>query len=260
MGDFWKEKTYLPEHAGYAMFSVQYFLALALTVLVIVAAVALFGRLDQKRKERLCRIFAWVPLAMEILKFIVLFSQGCYTPNYYPIGFCSLVIYVYPVYAHAVRERVRNTARCIICMGLLPAGLAALVFPNWIGHYRFLSYFSLHSYLWHAIMLFYPVWTWQKDRGKLRHRDMLPGYVIVLALVPVVGLINGRFGTNYWFLAAPTDNHPLAGVYHAAGAGGYFALLVLLGVTVAYLFGLIQNLLVPRLLSGSRARTDGPSP
>ena len=53
MGDFWKEKTYLPEHAGYAMFSVQYFLALALTVLVIVAAVALFGRLDQKRKERL---------------------------------------------------------------------------------------------------------------------------------------------------------------------------------------------------------------
>ena len=81
----------------------------------------LFARADSRRRARLCRIFAWVPLGMEALKFIVLLAQGRCAPNYYPIGFCSLVIYLYPVYAHAAHAAVRRTARCIICMGMLPA-------------------------------------------------------------------------------------------------------------------------------------------
>ncbi len=260
MGDFWKEKTYQPEHAGYAMFSAKYFLALALTLLVIGAAVAAFGRQDQKRKDRLCRAAAWVPLGMEILKFIVLLSQGCCTPNYYPLGFCSLVIYLYPIYACAGNADVRRAARCIICMGTFPAGLAALLFPNWIGDYRFLSYFSLHSYIWHAFMLIYPIWTWQRDRETFRMRNIVQGYAAVLILVPFIVLINKRFGTNYWFLSEPTANHPLAAVYHAVGAGGYFGVLVLVGMVIPAVFGLLENLLIPRLLpkagSGEDAKHD----
>ncbi len=252
MGNFWKEKTHLPENTGYALFSAEYFLALALTVLVIVAAVIYFGRQNKKRQDALCRVFAWVPLGMELLKVIVLLPQGCYTPNYYPIGFCSLVIYLYPVYACTASEKVRRVARCIICMGMLPAGLAALLFPNWIGSYPFLSYFSLHSYLWHAVMLFYPMWTWQRDREKLQVQDIIYGYIAVMILVPFIFFINRRFGTNYWFLSEPTDNHPLAAVYRAVGAGAYFAVLVLLGMTIPCIFGLIQNALIPRLLSKAR--------
>ena len=252
MGDFWKEKTYLPPEQGYALFTAKYFFVLALAVLVIAAAIAAFGRVDQKQKDRLCRVFAWVPLGMEILKFIVLLAQGCCTPNYYPIGFCSLVIYVYPVYACARNKDVREAARCIICMGMLPAALFALLFPNWIGHYRLLSYFSLHSYIWHVLMLIYPAWTWQKDREKLRGRNIAQGYAAVLILVPLIVWLNSRFGTNYWFLAAPTDNHPFAPVYHAVGAGAYFAVLLVIGVIIPYIFGLLENRLVPRLLEKER--------
>ena len=259
MGNFWKEKTYLPENAGYALFSAEYFWALALTVLVIAAAVFLFGRQDPKRRDRLCRVFAWVPLGMELLKFIVLFPQGCYSSNYYPIGFCSLVIYIYPVYVCAASVNIRKAARCIICMGMFPAGLAALLFPNWIGHYPFLSYFSFHSYIWHAIMLFYPIWTWQKDRERFRFRDVLHGYIAVMILVPFIFLINRKFGTNYWFLSAPTDKHPLAGVYHAVGAGAYFAVLVVIGMVIPCIFGLIQNALIPRLLSKERSASGDPA-
>ena len=258
MGDFWKEKTCLPERAGYALFSAKYFLALALAVLVMAAAVAAFGRQDQKRKETLCRVFAWVPLGMEILKFIVLLSQGCCTPNYYPLGFCSLVIYVYPVYVLAKNDGVRRAARCILCMGTLPAGLAALLFPNWIGDYRFLSYFSLHSYIWHTLMLIYPLWTWQKDRETFRFRNIAQGYAAVLILVPFIILINRRFGTNYWFLSEPTANHPLAAVYHAVGAGAYFAVLVLIGMVIPALFGLLENALIPRLLPKARTGSEDP--
>ena len=250
MGNFWKESAFQPENAGYALFSAEYFGALALTLLAAAAAIWLFARADSRRRARLCRIFAWVPLGMEVLKFIVLLAQGRCAPNYYPIGFCSLVIYLYPVYAHAAHAAVRRTARCIICMGMLPAGLAALLFPNWIGHYPFLSYFSLHSYVWHAIMLFYPFWTWQKDREKLHLRDIFCGYVSVLLLVPVIFLINSRFGTNYWFLARPTDNHPLAALYHAVGAGTYFAVLLLIGIAIPAVVGLLENAILPHLLKG----------
>ena len=139
MSNFWKEKTYRPENEGYGLFSTEYFLVLVGAMVIVVAAILLFGRMKQNQKEKLCRIFAWVPLGMEILKFIVLFSQDCYTSNYYPIGLCSLVAYLYPIYAYTNNDKVKKAVRCIICMGMFPAGLVTLLFPNWIGHYPLLS-------------------------------------------------------------------------------------------------------------------------
>ncbi|MBQ3664909.1 MAG: YwaF family protein [Lachnospiraceae bacterium] len=249
MSNFWKEKTYRPENEGYGLFSTEYFLVLAIAMIIVVAAILFFGKKRQNEKERLCRIFAWVPLGMEIVKFIVLFSQGCYTSNYYPIGFCSLVAYLYPIYAYTKNDNLKKAVRCIICMVMLPSGLVTLFFPNWIGHYRLLSYFSLHSYIWHMIMVIYPIWTWQKDRKKLYVRDMVRGDSVIILLIPVIVLINKYCGTNYWFLSEPTDNHPLASVYRTAGPGGYFAVFVIIGVTIACLFGLLQNVLFMKFLS-----------
>ena len=248
MGGFWGEKTYLPENAGYPIFSVRYFLFLGLALLVAALAVFLYGRANPKRKDMLLRVFCWVPLGMEILKTVVLLSQGCFTPNYYPIGFCSLVIYLFPLYVYVPAGRVKAVLRGIICAVMLPAGLVTLLFPNWIGQYPFLSYFSLHSYLWHTLMVVYPIWIWQKEREPLRLRDLAFAFGSILALIPFIVLINSLAGTNYWFLSAPTDNHPLAPIYHAIGAGGYFAILVLVGVAVASLSAWIQNLIIPRCL------------
>ena len=257
MGGFWSERTYLPEHAGYPVFSARYFLYLALFLLIAALAVFLYGRAGPKRKALLLRVFAWVPLGMEILKTAVLLAQGCYTPNYYPVGFCSLVIYLYPLYVCIPGGKVRNVLRCVICAAMLPAGLATLLFPNWIGHYPFLSYFSLHSYVWHTLMVVYPIWTWQKERVPLRIWDLWIAFVSVLMLVPVIVLINTFGGTNYWFLSAPTDNHPLAGIYHTVGAGGYFAMIMLVGVAVAALSAWLQDLILPRCL-GTKAPSDVP--
>ena len=247
MGIFWKEKTYRPEKEGYELFSTEYFLVLVVMMFIVAAAVIFFQRRDQKQKEKLCRILAWVPLGMEIVKFIVLFSQGCYTSNYYPIGFCSLVAYFYPVYAYTKSEKVKKAVRCIICMLMLPSGLATLLFPNWIGYYRLLSFFSLHSYIWHVIMVIYPIWTWQKDREKLYFRDMVRGNSFIVILIPVIVFINQSFGTNYWFLSEPTDNHPLSPVYRTAGKGGYFAAFVLIGAAISCLFGFLENMVYTRL-------------
>ena len=101
-------------------------------------------------------------------------------------------------------------------------------------------------------MLFYPFWTWQTERERFQPRDIVRGYIAVMILVPFIFLINRYFGTNYWFLAAPTDNHPFAAVYHTVGAAAYFAVLVLIGMTIPYLFGLLQNALIPKLLAKRR--------
>ena len=257
MGGFWNEKTYLPENAGYSLFSARYFLFLSLCLFIAALAVFLYGRTSEKRKNILLRIFAWIPLGMEILKTIVLLAQDCFTPNYYPIGFCSLVIYLYPLYICIPNGKVREVLRCIICAVMLPAGLVTLLFPNWIGQYPFLSYFSLHSYIWHTHMIVYPLWTWQKEREPLRFRYLAPGFASVLCLIPIIVLINSLAGTNYWFLSAPTDNHPLAPIHHALGTWGYFTILVLVGVAVSSLSAWIQNLFIPRCLK--KASTSEPA-
>ena len=252
MREFFLEKTYLPANEGYAMFSIKYFAILLLMLLIGTASIIFFSRQEEKRKEKLCRVFALVPAGMEILKFIILFSQGVYTPNYYPIGFCSLVTYIFPVYAFAKNRTVRNVARGLICMAMLPSGLLALLFPNWIGHYRFLSYFSLHSYLWHLLMVVYPFWTWLKDRERLRTINLIQGAIVFSPLIPIIVVINRVFGTNYWFLVEPTDNHPFASLYQVGGGGVYFAVLVILGYAVAGIFITLQNYFIPRWIQAER--------
>ncbi|SEQ21530.1 Uncharacterized membrane protein YwaF [Lachnospiraceae bacterium RM5] len=248
MSIFWNEKKYRPENDGYGLFSTEYFLVLLGILVIAIVAVIIFGKKDKKSKEKIIKIFAWVPLVMEILKFIVLFSQGCYTSNYYPIGFCSLVAYLYPIYAYAKNEKIKRAMRCVICMVMLPSGFVTILFPNWIGHYRLLSYFSLHSYIWHVLMIIYPIWTWQKDREKLYFMDMVRGDSVIVILVPVIVLINKIFGTNYWFLSAPTDNHPFAPIYNTAGEVIYFAVFILAFALVACIFGILENILIMRLL------------
>ena len=248
MENFWKEKKYLPADAGYKMFSGKYFLALFAMLIIMASVIYCFGRLNKKAKEKICRVFAVLPFVMEVIKFIVLFSQDCYTSNYYPIGLCSLIIYIYPVYAFTKNEKVRRAARVLICNVMLPGGIVALLFPNWIGHYPFFSYFSLHSYIWHTLMLVYPVLTWLKDRSKLKMPDIIRGDAVILVFLPVIIFINYKFGTNYWFLAAPTDNHPFAAVYKNAGAGVYFGIFVLVSFLAACLVAWLQNIIMPRFI------------
>ena len=241
MADFWKEKSYLTEKVGYSIFSFKYFAVLAVIAIIIAVAIIFFKTRNDKQKLILIRVVSMVPLGMEIMKFIVLVSQNMYVPKYYPLGFCSLVAYVFPIYAFAKNEKVRNTARCIICMSMFPAGIVTLIFPNWIGNYRIFAYMALHSDIWHMLMIIFPIWTWLKDREKMRMPEMILGAVIMIALVPFVVMLNKAWDVNYWFLATPSENHPLAAVYNSIGPIGYFAGCVLLALVVGWTFGILQN-------------------
>ena len=52
MRNFWKEKTYRPENEGYGLFSTEYFLVLVGAMVIVVAAILLFGRMKQNQKEK----------------------------------------------------------------------------------------------------------------------------------------------------------------------------------------------------------------
>ena len=175
---------------------------------------------------------------------------------YLPFHLCSFAIFIYLLQAF-LPERFLPFRRALGEIGLvllMPGTICALIFPDWTA-YPLWNFMCIHSFVWHAVLVFYPLALFLSGRLRPTIRHLWYPVLYLGIIVPPAAVFNHFTGCNYLFIMTPLKGTPLELLYSRMGACwriGY-ALLVLAVILLVYLIlGTLQR-------RSRNVASDGPA-
>ena len=231
---FWYTYHDLPSGVGFSYFGAKHLTALALIAIGIVACCLVFARLAERGRGRMLKGIAVLVAAGELARDVVLVCVGHFGMEFLPLHLCSFAIVVYVVHSFMPESRLRDALGEISWCLLMPGSMSALLFPNWTA-YPMLNFMNLHSFLWHALLVLYPVLLLLGGRIRPRVGHWWYAAVFLLVVVPPVYAFDVVTGYNYLFVNFPLAGTPMTVLSELLGAWwrvGYaaFALAVIVAM------------------------------
>lgn len=233
---FWMEREDLPDGLGYPAFGKTHLITLFCCILLVILCSVLFSRLDKRKQALALRIMPLLLLGMEVGKSLFLAGLGRYGVGYLPLNLCSLGIPVF-LLQNFSREGRWKDFWSQVSLSIIPlGGLVALLTPNWIDRYPPLNFLSLHSYLWHCLLLLFPLCLRISGQARLDPKRWYASLVFLGLLFPVMRLINRALNTNYMFVSSPYTGTAFDVIGEKLGDPGYLLgyFLVLAAVLLLY--------------------------
>lgn len=229
---FWTAQEEVPAGLGFPLFGTAHLLWMGGVLLAVLAVSCTSRRWKPETVHRLLCGLTWAALGLEVLKDGALLLTEQFRPNYLPLDLCGLSIFL--EFA-AVRKPHPLLLELVYSLSL-PGACLALLFPNWFS-LPLWNFYSLHSFFLHGLLVMVP--------GVLLARNILrPSWkrlpfcftCVAAACVPV-SLVNRRFGTNFFFLARPSDGSPLVWFEQVFGSH-LIGLPVLMALIWAGMYGI----------------------
>ncbi len=249
---FWLEETDLPPGSGYDLFGPWHLLSLAAAVSFIAFFSFIYRREQKSQQDIILKAVSVLLVALEVLKTCVLSADRRMGIGHLPLHLCSMSIYIYPIIAFSKNRKIQSFLGEISACTLLPAAVAALLFPDWTM-YPVVSFMNLDGYMWHAIQVLFPILLLisGKTRPDISHYWRNISFLAALA-VPIYAF-DLATRCNYWFLLRPVPGTPLEAVYKIAGPSGYIlALAAIASAVILSMYGiyrLIKLFLKPEIPS-----------
>ncbi|WP_242835899.1 YwaF family protein [Butyrivibrio sp. FCS014] len=228
---------------GYPLFGVAHLLSVAITLFfVVILARWIMGPGAAKR----ARILRGIPLFMvglEVFKDLFLVSVGRFGIGYLPLHICSIGIFVFLLREAGSRRRplwqwVRDVFGEIAFILIMPASFTALIFADWTVYYPVLNFMNIYSYIWHGLLILYPVVLWLTGEVSPSIRHVHCVLLFLCVVVPPIYAFDKHFGCNYFFVNWPVPGSPLSWLSSFMGNPGYlvgYALLTLAVILLMYL-------------------------
>ncbi len=238
MDYFWSEERDIPEGVGFSLFGSGHLAVLALSAVIIFVWVYLYKRAGKGRRPALI-ITAFLLPCLELWKILFLIRAGRFDIGHLPLHFCSLAIYLYPLYALTQRKIIKTVLGDFFCCVLLPAGIGALLFPDWTM-YPLISFMSISSFVWHTVQIILPLCVLFTEEVCADKKSFL--YCVILLIIPavLVYIFDRVFNCNYWFLLYPVPGPPEM-IYDRFGADLYLPALAGMVLLVVFItWGIVR--------------------
>ncbi len=232
---FWSEENDIPEGLGFSLFGKEHLMFMAVSILLVFLWVFFYKRAGDKRRTFLIITALLLP-ALELWKILFLISVNRFGMGHLPLHFCSMAIYLYPAYAMMQKGRIKEVLGDFCCCVLLPAGLAAVIFPDWTM-YPIMSFMSISSFIWHTLQTALPLCILFTEEVCADKKSFV--YCVIILIIPAgfMYVFDVVFHCNYWFLLYPVPG-PLEMIYKTFGTAMYLPALsgmVLLVVFITWI-------------------------
>lgn len=237
MDYFWKQQDDIPAGMGYPLFGIAHLLCVIATALVVVTAIAVFHRLDDKGQKRFLSGFPIFMIFLEIFKDLFLVSVHRFGIGYLPLHVCSIGIFVFLLREYLPWKRAKEVFGEIAFVLIMPASVAALIFPDWTVLYPVLNFINIHSYIWHGALVLYPILLMIRKEIRPSIRHMYWPVIFLCLIVPPIYLFDKHFGCNYFFVNWPVPDSPLSWCASFMGNPGYligYGVMVLVTILLIY--------------------------
>ncbi len=228
---FWKQQDDIPAGMGYPLFGIAHLMCVGITLFLTIFFLLLIRRQENSKQRKFCKILPLFMLGLECFKDIFLISVHRFGIGYLPLHICSIGIFVFLLREFLPWQWAKDAFGEISYIIITPASIAALLFADWTVYYPVLNFMNIYSYIWHGLLILYPVLL--RVRGEISPSIRHIHYCLLFlaAVVPPIYAFDKHFGCNYFFMNWPVKNSPLSWLASFMGNPGY--LLGYAGMTFA---------------------------
>jgi len=237
MDYFWKQQDDIPSGLGYPVFGSVHILSVGVTLLITGVLVYLICHMNFNRQKRILKGIPILMLCMELFKDIFLISIHRFGLWYLPFHICSIGIFIFILREYIPWQWAKDFFGELSYVLIFPGSVIALIFPDWTIYYPVMNFMNLYSYMWHGMLIVYPVAL--RLNGYV-HPSARRMYWIILFLgciTPLMYAFDKITGCNFFFVNFPVPNSPLSFMASFMGNPGYligYAVLVITVVLLVY--------------------------
>ena len=217
------------EYEACGMFTEGHIKLLIITIIGIIVALK---NTTNKTKEEVKRIIKKCTIVMCFLEIIaIIFKLLTGDPknlnNYVPLYYCSLLLYAGLLSSFAKGE-LKRIGDVFLATGGIIGGIVFLIFPTTsLPAYPTLHFVSLHSFLFHGIMVYLGLLINITHYIELEGRDIKYYALLVGILCVLAYIVNRIYGSNLMFISQNFPGMPIEILYNFAGK--YYTLVASLG-------------------------------
>ncbi len=235
---FWKQQDDIPAGIGYPLFGTTHLMCVAVTAFVIAVLLMCFLRLDDKKQRLWQKAIPLFMVLLEASKILFLILVNRFGIGYLPLHICSIGIFIFLLREFLPSVREKEIMGEIAFVIIMPGAVMALLFADWTVYYPVLNFMNLYSYVWHGLLILYPLTL--MTRGDI-HPDIrhIHWQIIFLCIVvPPIYVFDRITGCNYFFVNRPVPGTPLSFFASFMGNPGYllgYGVLTLAVILLVYL-------------------------
>lgn len=207
------------EYAPCELYSLGHLILLVVTAVAIIVAVEITKTQDKNRIRKIIRIVTLVVWILEVIKIIFNFSIGNgKNPNtYLPCYYCSLLLYA-GIFSSLGKGKLQRLGDVFLETGGIIAGIVFLIFPTTtLPEYPTLHFLSLHSFLFHGMMIYIGIIMNLGKYVVLSQKDIKYYASLIITMSIVSYIINMILNTNFMFITKDLPKTPLAYFYKILG-------------------------------------------
>ena len=212
------------------MFTLPHIISLILCIGLIIFALYLSRRLDDKKVTLITRIMAVVFTVWEACKIIFKFAIGDTSPDHWvPLYFCSLFIYA-TIFCGFFKGSVCKLGEAFIFGGCILSGFSFLVVPSTsLTEYPVYHFLSIHSMLFHSCMVYLGILYITKKGIELNKADYKRYAIFVGAFMSLALILNLILKQNFMLMMNPY-NIPIGFVNSIANRLPWLYTVIVIGL------------------------------
>ena len=204
MSRFFDTTETIGEGLGFSHFGTLHLAWLAVCVVVIAGSCLVYKRFQSTGKSCFRKIVAWLLVADELFKTVILLYAGRHTVDYLPFHLCSINIFVIAIHAYKP-SKILDNFLYTVC---IPGALAAMLFPTWTS-LPITTGMHWHSFTVHILLMLYPIVLSVNGDMKPELKQLPRSLVLLVVMAIPIYIINLLLNTNFMFLMSADPGNPL---------------------------------------------------
>ena len=205
------------EYEPCGIFTLQHFILVVITFVgVIIALKNTVNKKDVHKIIKNCTIVIWI---LEIIKitFNIIRNGTSNLNDYVPLYYCSLLLYAGLLSSYG-KGTIKRVGDVFLATGAIAGGLIFILFPTTsLPWYPMLHLISIHSFLYHGIMVYLAVLVNLTKYIELEKKDIIYYSSLVGIICVIAYAVNSIYGSNLMFISENFPGTFIEGIYNATG-------------------------------------------
>ena len=204
------------EYEPCGIFTIKHLILMIITIIAVIIALKYTVKKDVKKIIRNCTIFVWI---FEIIIITFKISTGGigHINNWVPLYYCSMLLYA-GIFSTIGKGNVRRIGDVFLATGGIAGGMIFILFPfTSLPSYPMLHLVSIHSFVYHGIMLYLGILINVTNYIKIQKEDIIYYFNLVSIICIVAYIVNVNFDSNLMFISQNFPGMPLEILYNLTG-------------------------------------------
>lgn len=207
------------EYEPCGIFTIDHLKLIIVTIIGIILALKITAKNTKEQVKKIiqrCTIIMWI-FELIIISFKLRTGDIRNVNNYVPLYYCSLMLYAGLLSSFA-KNKLKRIGDVFLATGGIVGGLVFIVTPTTsLPTYPMLHIVSLHSFLFHGIMVYLGILVnithyIELESSDIKYYASLVGVICLLAFI-----VNQIFDSNLMFISRNFPGTPIEILYNLAG-------------------------------------------